>query len=346
MFQFPFPGCSAGKWQEQQGMSLRPGPYIVQLLAMAKTENIYILKEEIFFYVLNSSQVQDGKITVEETYKRILHERKNGRSRGFPVPPEPNSSKARQHLNEFMGYMELSMLVLKNQVADGDVYVLNPNEESSIDEYVKIDACKVKFHGTEYLSHKDRRDAWDAYWTSIPESVAQSFLTFTDSSDDVGLALPVEVTPDLEIGRKGELYVLQLEHKRVGNYDSKLVKKIKDRAHERNIGFDIQSVRATFADEDHDYDEMIYIEVKSTKRATKIVEVDDSVRMTRNEWIKAKEGLTSYYIYRVYFTSEGVQLFVINNPYGLDSAGSGIRAVPTEYAVSIKNPKGEWIEIE
>jgi hypothetical protein len=346
-FQFPFPGCSASKWEEQSGMSLRPGPFVIQLLHLAESEDIYLLEEEIYFYVLNSKQVQMGQVSVNEVLKQIQKERGSVRSKGYPVPSIPNPAHSRQHLKEFINYLELSMLVSRVPMGNENLLRLRAVEKPSIEEFLEVDAQTAPFSGTDYGNHDELREAWDEFWTTIPPQVVSAFRMFSEeSSENVGISVSVPVPPDLEIGRRGELYVLELERARVKSFDSKLVSKIKDRANERNIGFDIQSVRADLQDEDHSFDEMIYIEVKSTKRATKVVEIDDSFKMTRNEWIKAKEGRTSYFIYRVYFTSDEVQLFVINDPFGKDADNDGVRATPTEYSISLRDTDGKWVENE
>lgn len=61
-----------------------------------------------------------------------------------------------------------------------------------------------------------------------------------------------------------------------------------------------------------------YIEVKSTKRFTKPNLNDeswtDTLNITRNEWVAAMQHKDFYSIYRVYFTSEGIFIYTLNNP--------------------------------
>ena len=61
-----------------------------------------------------------------------------------------------------------------------------------------------------------------------------------------------------------------------------------------------------------------YIEVKSTKRYTKPDLNDDSwtdtLNITRNEWVAASQHKDFYSIYRVYFTSEGIFIYTLDNP--------------------------------
>ena len=342
-FQFPFPGGTKATWELQQGMSLRPGIFIIQLLSRAEGLKIRITREEIFYYVLNSLEVQKGLVSVEEVLDCILMERRTARSQGFPVPTTRNSAFDRQHLTEFLGYLELSGLVVAGELTNGDgIFYLNTIEQASIDSFCNADPRKLDFVWSSSESHAEIRARWDIFWTKIETSVEASFAMSSPSSQ-INLQVPkVSVEPDLEIGRRGELYVLELERERIVKSHPNLITKLKDRANERNIGYDIQSVRASYADSDHELDEFIYIEVKSTKRATPVGEISETINMTRNEWIKAKDSRENFYLYRVYFTVGETKVFVIQDPFGQN--GVGVNAVPTNYQVSLKSPLGEWIE--
>jgi hypothetical protein len=77
-----------------------------------------------------------------------------------------------------------------------------------------------------------------------------------------------------------------------------------------------------------------YIEVKSTKRLTCPDINDDlwidTLNVTRNEWIAAQQHGAYYSIFRVYFTRDGVKIFVISNVANKITDGS-ISAVPISY---------------
>ena len=61
-----------------------------------------------------------------------------------------------------------------------------------------------------------------------------------------------------------------------------------------------------------------YIEVKSTKRLT-CPDVNDelwidTLNITRNEWVAAQQHRDFYSIFRVYFTRDGIHMFILKNP--------------------------------
>lgn len=99
----------------------------------------------------------------------------------------------------------------------------------------------------------------------------------------------------------------------------------------KGIGYDIQSVIAEPGDE---AEFVKYIEVKSTKRLTCPDLNDtlwiDTLNVTRNEWIAARQHRGYYAIYRVFFTRQGVSVFVIDNV--ADKIDDGrIQAIPMTY---------------
>ena len=83
-----------------------------------------------------------------------------------------------------------------------------------------------------------------------------------------------------------------------------------------------------------------YIEVKSTKRLTCPDLNDDlwvdTLNITRNEWIAAQQHGKFYSIFRVYFTRDGIFMFVIANVAEKLSDGR-MTAVPMTYRVDFSN---------
>ena len=83
-----------------------------------------------------------------------------------------------------------------------------------------------------------------------------------------------------------------------------------------------------------------YIEVKSTKRLT-CPDIKDSLwvdtlNITRNEWIAAQQHGEFYSIFRVYFTRDGIVMFVLANVSEKFKDGR-MQAVPTTYRVDFNN---------
>ncbi len=61
-------------------------------------------------------------------------------------------------------------------------------------------------------------------------------------------------------------------------------------------------------------------------------EYQDTINLTRNEWVAACQQKEHYYIYRLYFTNSGTFLHIIKNPYQKNADGA-IYVIPTEYRV-------------
>ena len=136
------------------------------------------------------------------------------------------------------------------------------------------------------------------------------------------------------------------EKQRVGNFNPRLVNKVLSLGKTRGLGYDIQSVIA----EDGDMAEFVkYIEVKSTKRFTSPDINDklwvDTLNITRNEWIAALQHKDFYSIFRVYFTHNGITIFMLNNPAEKLSENK-IQVVPITYRMDFSNSAVDGIVTE
>jgi hypothetical protein len=339
-FQFPFGGVSRNNWQENQDLSLRPGPFILQLMSLAAQVRIVLTREEIYFYVLNAEEVQLGKVAPTEVLETIMADRAGKIApANFPVP---GGSFHRQHLKEFLDFLELGMLI----VVEDDQVWLRTTEASAIQTFLDVEAQRIEFRDAGFETHDELRSAWDLYYTSLNDDELSAFKIPGRQETAPARSMPA-ISPasgasrsvqNAEIGRRGELIVMELERRRLVQYDRALLVKLRDRAAERHIGYDIQSARADLEDVDHDYDELIYIEVKTTRRLTRVLNVEHDVfSMTRNEWNKAKESRSAFFVYRVYLTGEGTQIAKICDPYGMN--GHGVRALPTSFEIQLDEPE-------
>ena len=141
----------------------------------------------------------------------------------------------------------------------------------------------------------------------------------------------------IEFGDEGEALVFEYEKKRVSSFNLRLANKVLSLGKTKGIGYDIQSVIAEPGDE---AEFVKYIEVKSTKRLT-CPEITDSLWMdalnvTRNEYIAAHQHRSYYCIYRVFFTRDGVSIFVINDVADKIKDGR-IQATPMTYRFEYSN---------
>lgn len=225
-----------------------------------------------------------------------------------------------QHIREQLNYLELANLI---RITDDKRVILNPNEAETINlftqEYDKAPEFDVYSYdlGTVEM-RREFQYAWDSYYARL-SAYATSFATSLDAlsfqkdnTEKQGEKKPrVNLT---EFGDEGEALVYEYEKKRVAAYNVRLANKVLSLGKTKGIGYDIQSVIA----EPGDMDEFVkYIEVKSTKRYTCPDPNDsmwvDTLNITRNEWIAAKQHGQFYSIARVYFTSQGVTMFILSN---------------------------------
>ena len=83
-----------------------------------------------------------------------------------------------------------------------------------------------------------------------------------------------------------------------------------------------------------------YIEVKSTKRYTRPDPEDtmwiDTLNITRNEWVAAQQHGAFYSIYRVYFSRDGITMFVLSNVAQKLATGK-MKATPITYRLDFSN---------
>ncbi len=134
-----------------------------------------------------------------------------------------------------------------------------------------------------------------------------------------------------------EELVYNYEKTRVAAYNSRLANKVLSLGKTKGLGYDIQSVIA----EPGPMDEFVkYIEVKSTKRLT-VPDVNDglwvdTLNITRNEWVAAQQHKEFYSIFRVYFTRDGVSVFVITN-VAEKLKNNQMHATPMTYRVDFTN---------
>ena len=150
-------------------------------------------------------------------------------------------------------------------------------------------------------------------------------------------ATPAQTTNLTEFGDEGEQIVYEYEKKRVASFNQRLANTVLSLGKTRGLGYDIQSVIA----EPGDMAEFVkYIEVKSTKRLTCPDINDDlwidTLNITRNEWVAAQQHRDFYSIFRVYFTRDGISMFVLQNPMQKYQEGK-LQATPMTYRVDFSN---------
>lgn len=326
----------------RDGINIRPNAFIIKLLQIAENAKVNITKRELGYYVLNSLDVLQGNASPYEVLETITRDQRNGIERDIVVPGKA-SSYTHQHINEQINYLELANLI---RVTDDKRIILNTKEKEAIKLFAEVYDKSPDFDVYTYdldlveIRKKFQFD-WDAYYAKI-SSCAANFSTSPDALAFVGdeEVLEKEKKQGINLtafGDEGEALVFEYEKQRVAAFNARLVGKVLALGKTKGIGYDIQSVIA----EPGDKAEFVkYIEVKSTKRLT-CPDINDSLwidtlNITRNEYIAIHQHREYYSIYRVFFTRDGVVIFVIDDVAEKIKDGR-IQATPMTYRVDFSN---------
>lgn len=331
------------------GINIRPNSFVLKVLQLARTANQPITVKDVGYYILNSLDVLQGKANPYEVLESIVNDHATGQQREIKAYDDDGNPKASsytmQHIREQLNYLELANLI---RITDDKRVVLNLNETETINIFTKEFDKAPEFDVYSYnLEDKEvRREFqydWDAYYAQI-SAYAEAFETQSDALSFKEYDEGQEKKDDkktganlTEFGDEGEALVYEYEKKRVAGYNARLANKVLSLGKTKGIGYDIQSVIA----EPGDMEEFVkYIEVKSTKRYTCPNPDDsmwiDTLNITRNEWVAAKQHGKFYSIARVYFTSQGVTMFILSN-VAEKLADGRMTATPMTYRVDFSN---------
>lgn len=325
------------------GISIRQCCYVIEVLREAESRSLFLSKNDIGYYVLNSLDALQRLASPYEIVDAIQRDRVAGVLSHFIGDPAKESSYNLQHINEQINYMELANLVV---ISDDGIVRLNSKEQTAIDIFASHWDDQPLFDVTAFdFSTPNAKQyfqfAWDEYYSALSDE-ADNFRTsiaaLIDQESEGETANVVTPTAStggdtVELGDEGEEYVYNYEKRRVTAFNARLANKVLALGKTRGLGYDIQTVIA----EPGDQAEFVkYIEVKATKRVTAPDVNDplwvDTINVTRNEWIAAQQHGAFYAIYRVYFVRGGVVMYVLENPYELCQNGR-ITVAPTMYRV-------------
>lgn len=322
-------------------VSIRQYCYLLKVLLLAKYSNLTLTKSDIGYYILNNLDVLQRKATPAEVIEQIFKDRKNKIERKVHTEGKASSYDV-QHINEQINYLELANLIIIN---DRNVSV-NPNEMETIELFADEYNSEPMFNCLSYDfdtvdGRKQFLQKWNEYFAKL-SSVADKFRTSVNALAPT----PKEKKSDTKksctgskvvLGDEGEEFIFEYEKKRVSAFNVRLANKVIALGKQKGLGYDIQSVIA----EPGDRAEFVkYIEVKSTKRVT-APDIDsttwlDTLNITRNEYIAAQQHGDYYAIYRVYFTRDGVTVFVINNLWR-KCEDNKVEITPLTYRVDFSN---------
>ena len=316
--------------------------FLLKFLQIARTAGVDISKSDIGYYILNALDVLQGNANPYEVLEVVVADKKVGIQRKVSTPGKA-SSYSNQHINEQLNYLELANLI---RIKDNKIVILNPKEDETICLFAEKWDKKPSFNMYNYdvdsaESRKKMQLEWDLYFSKIS--------TEADKFSTSAAALIVEEAVSdkhrddnkrfnlTEFGDEGESVVYEYEKKRVAKYSQRLANKVLSLGKTKGLGYDIQSVIA----EPGENDEFVkYIEVKSTKRYT-CPDINDTLwidtlNITRNEWIAANQHGEFYSIYRVYFTQNGITIFILAN-VAKKFNDVRMKAIPMTYRVDFKN---------
>jgi hypothetical protein len=310
--QFPNPSAKKNKYDDEVSDRLcsRPLVLTLEVLKFASQNETRITFQEIAYYILNNSEALKGEITAHHVYSTII-----GSREAKINLPEFEGSAARQHIKE-----ALNLLVLSNLVrSENNTYWLNSLEEEAINEICKSSSNTNLFRSRyENETHDHFQQQWKKYLTQISNISLDIFQTKIGTFvDEVESQLEQNLTrlTANEVGREGELLVLNFENGELRKHFPEEKWQALDLTSRRGIGFDIQSV---FYDEPVLIGSNHYIEVKSTLRVTKPnlreVFVPDSFNLTRSEKLAIDSYGELFSVYRVYIHRSGYDIHVLRNP--------------------------------
>lgn len=345
-YKMQFPNGMDSIHTLQQKMSenikIRPNSYVLKILQLANTANQHITIKDIGYYILNSLHVLQGNANPYEVLEAIVEDHKAGLQREIKAYDEEGTPKASsytmQHIREQLNYLELGNLI---RITDDRTVLLNPNEINTINlftnEYNKAPEFDVYSYDLKTIEGRRQfKYDWDSYYARI-SVYANKFVTIPEAMNfEPGKTENSKINKArnlTEFGDEGEALVFEHEKARVTAFNTRLANKVLSLGKTKGIGYDIQSVIA----EPGDKAEFVkYIEVKSSKRITCPDLNDpllfDTLNVTRNEFVAAMQHKEYYSIFRVFFTRNGVSVFIIENVLKKIEDGR-IKVTPMTYRV-------------
>ena len=327
-------------------ISFMPASFILSCLQEAERQGLeYLSKQEIFWFILSNIEVLQGHIAPPTVIKMVKMGRKKWKYKKYL-----EGSKETQHANEMINLLKYANLV-KVFGKKGNVS-LNQNEKEDINTIVKYGQHGLGFQAYEYSlenpgDFKKYEQEWEKYFSMPCFHYDKQFATdFEKNFGKVELipfeGEPHDELPDIstkEIGDTGERYVFNCERKKVFKSMPGEHRRVHLLSYIKGIGFDVQSVRVDCGPDKDDY---LYIEVKTTPRATKPSNLCHSATLTENEFKAARQHGDNYFIFKVYLTPEGTYIFKLKNPFRSRDGEPGIIKEGSTFRVN--SGPDHWVE--
>ena len=329
-FKFQYPGghLKPNRSLEliQLGVKFNPARYLLRLMLQGNKENsgkFGLSKEEATHCVFNDLRVTRDNRDPAATLKLIMDNR-------IKKTEYDCSGDVVRYAGDILDYMELANLVMlrpngKYYAKTYEVEVISSFVESTAyfplyeELYTKSDITVSNINDTQekwfdYVNENLNEDLFASDILSIIGDGSESEEQ-TDSSFIVGILKAISKKQKensqiktKEIGDAGESIAIQHEKIRLTKLEREdLAKKVVKLPENLSAGYDINSFEGIA-------EIKRCIEVKATISKNKVNIM--RFHMTPNEWGAAETFKEAYYIYRLMISSEGVSLFIINDPVG------------------------------
>ena len=303
-------------------INCHPCRLVIATLQEAQLIGINLSVRDIGVYVLNSYDALTGNATPKEIVSCIVSDRQANISR--TINSGKNDPWDWEHITSMLNYLYLANLIefSKARYKRDRVVTLNTREASTIHIFVSGNNKPLEFDvydNNKYPRNtvKERRKFqldWDKYNCEL-SIYAGEFYTLPSC---LGITLAPSVTGmkstrksmNKVIGQTGESFVMDYEINELKKINPALSSSVVNRADERGIGFDIESIEILGG---NIYPK--YIEVKTTTRVTPPAAKNyiDTVSLTRNEWKAAQKYQSNFYVYRVYFSKGKVYIYKLKD---------------------------------
>lgn len=341
LYNFQYPGAHIKPKnvleQIEAGVHFKPAQYILKLLRHANKDggnSIGLTKFEVCHCIFNDLRVTRDNEGVENTWERILQNRKNGYEYN-------QTGDVIRYAGDIIDYMEIANLL---KTYDSRTYYLNTLEEEAIikfcessEWFAEYDAMLKKRKGS-LQAVKDCTMGWFSYVNRDIQNTdfATDILAYIASDADELKALKDNITTeqdatisdlidrDNELQRRIASYYDVFTTKDIGDIGESLVHGhecmrvriggredlihlIKRIPTQFAVGYDISSVELD--------ERKRYIEVKTTISSKPLH--FNRIHLTKNEWNTASSTHDRYYVYRLLLSKSERKLFLLQDPVGL-----------------------------
>ena len=341
LYNFQYPGAHIKPKnvleQIEVGVHFKPAQYILKLLRHANKDggnSIGLTKFEVCHCIFNDLRVTRDNEGVENTWERILQNRKKGYE-------YDQTGDVIRYAGDIIDYMEIANLL---KTYDSRMYYLNTLEEEAIIKFCEssewfseYDAMIKKRTGS-MQAVKDCTAGWFSYVNRDIQNTdfATDILAYIASDADELKVLKDNITTeqdatvsdlvdrDNELQRRIASYYDAFTTKDIGDIGESLVHghecmRVKiggreDLIHlikriptQFAVGYDISSVELD--------ERKRYIEVKTTISSKPLH--FNRIHLTKNEWNTASSTHDRYYVYRLLLSKSERKLFLLQDPVGL-----------------------------